>query len=80
MSPDDDPPGAVNGTGEVETGTAPNRVEQSIDAVDWLRKHMRQAGMEDCADALDDAFAKCLKAYLDLQNGAGLGSETRTHN
>jgi len=43
-------------------------VEQCIDAVDWLRKHMRSLGMLDCAEALDEAFARCLKAYLDLQD------------
>ncbi len=45
-------------------------VEQSIDAVDWLRKHMRSLGMLDCAEALDEAFARCLKAYLELQDQA----------
>ncbi len=47
------------------------QVEQGIDVVDWLRKTMRSLGMLDCADALDDAFVKCLHAYLALFEGDG---------
>lgn len=49
-------------------GPSTVEVEQCIDAVDWLRKHMRTLGMLDCAEALDEAFARCLKAYLELQD------------
>lgn len=51
-------------------GPSTVEVEQSIDALDWLRKHMRSLGMLDCAEALDEAFARCLRAYLELQDQA----------
>jgi 3-deoxy-D-arabino-heptulosonate 7-phosphate (DAHP) synthase len=42
-------------------------IEQGIDAVDLLRVEMRRLGMTACADALDDAFAHCLRDYMTLK-------------
>ena len=39
-------------------------IERGIDAVDGLRVEMRKAGMTACADALDEAFVKCLQNYV----------------
>ena len=40
-------------------------IEQGIDCLAQLRTDMRQAGMTECADMLDEAFVKCLKAYVE---------------
>ena len=39
-------------------------IEKGIDAIDQLREKMREAGMVDCADALDDVFIRCLRNYV----------------
>lgn len=39
-------------------------IERGIDAIDQLREKMRQAGMTDCADALDEVFIRCLRNYV----------------
>lgn len=45
-------------------GAATFSIEQGIDAVDRLRGQMREAGMTECADALDEAFVCCLKNFV----------------
>lgn len=40
-------------------------IEQGIDSLARLRNDMREAGLFDCADLLDEAFVTCLKAYVD---------------
>lgn len=52
------PPPQANG------GESTFSIEQGIDAVDRLRGQMRQAGMTECADALDGAFVCCLKNFV----------------
>ena len=74
------PEGGQPGCGRNGDGVGTGPVEKSIDAVDWLRRHMRDQGMADCADALDEAFAKCLQAYLDLQDPASHATVRRTTN
>ncbi len=44
-------------------------IERGIDAVDGLRVEMRKAGMAACADALDEAFVKCLREYVTRKQG-----------
>lgn len=39
-------------------------IERGIDAIDQLRDKMREAGMVDCADALDEVFIRCLRDYV----------------
>ncbi|HTM81892.1 hypothetical protein [Asticcacaulis sp.] len=39
-------------------------VEEGIDVIDRMRGDMRKLGMTEAAEALDHAFAKCLRAYL----------------
>lgn len=42
-------------------------IERGIDAINALRVEMRKAGMGACANALDEAFAHCLRDYVTLQ-------------
>jgi hypothetical protein len=48
-------------------------VKRGIDALDLLRVLMREAGMLACADALDDAFAKCVKEYIERKDEGTIG-------
>jgi hypothetical protein len=45
--------------------TLDQSIEHGIDSLARLRGDMRQAGMTDCADVLDEAFVRCLKAFVD---------------
>lgn len=54
-----------NGSGSEPQYQLDQAIESGIDNLGRLRRDMRHAGMIDCADALDEAFVKCLKAYLD---------------
>ncbi len=67
MRPERDVTSPAENAGDV----ARPEIERAIDGIDWLRRHMRQVGMIDCADVLDEAFATSLKAYLDLREGDG---------
>ena len=58
-------PGEDNGAGKEETDFS--KIERGIDAVNALRLDMRKAGMTVCADALDQAFAHCLREFLALK-------------
>lgn len=59
-----------------EPGTEDQAVEHAIDAVDWLRSQMRRMGMTACADALDEAFVKCLQDYLEHRRQSVQGGPT----
>jgi hypothetical protein len=61
------PPGEADGAGKEETDFS--KIERGIDAVNALRLDMRKAGMTACADALDQAFAHCLREFLALKGG-----------
>ncbi|ADU14080.1 hypothetical protein [Asticcacaulis excentricus] len=39
-------------------------ISRGIDSLGRLRADMRQAGLTDCADLLDEAFVCCLKAFV----------------
>lgn len=54
-----------NGSGGEPPTALDQAIESGIDSLGRLRRDMRHAGLTDCADALDEAFVKCLKAYLD---------------
>jgi hypothetical protein len=55
-----------NGSGAGGTGRGIDRaIEQGIDSLAQLRTDMREAGMLECAEILDETFVKCLKAYVD---------------
>lgn len=55
-----------NGTGEGDKKSELDRaIEQGIDNLSKLRSDMREAGMTACADILDEAFVRCLQAYLE---------------
>jgi hypothetical protein len=54
-----------NGSGGAQQPALDQAIESGIDNLGRLRRDMRHAGMVDCADALDEAFVKCLRAYLD---------------
>ena len=45
-------------------------VEEGIDAIDRLATKMRQAGMNDCANALDEVFVRCLRNYVARTEGS----------
>jgi len=56
--------------GEDNTGGSDpsfKKIERGIDAIDRLRVEMRKAGMTACAEALDNAFAHCLRDYMTLK-------------
>ena len=68
-----------------KTPSAPNggpgtsqSVEQilagAIDQIDGLRMAMRKIEKLDCAAVLDEAFAKCLRAYLEEREGRPIES------
>ncbi|ESQ83771.1 hypothetical protein [Asticcacaulis benevestitus] len=56
-------------TGSVETD---RDIDAGIDAVNRLRRVMREAGLLACADALDEAFACCLSDYVTWQDEKGV--------
>lgn len=56
---------------EGDTAERDRVIEGGIDAVNRLRAEMRKAGMTACADALDEAFAHCLRDYMTLKGGEG---------
>ena len=47
-----------------ENGKDDFLIEEGIDAIDQLSTKMRQAGMIDCANALDEVFVRCLRNYV----------------
>lgn len=56
-------PRAVDTRGKADAPEA-FTIERGIDAIDELRDKMRDAGMIDCADALDEVFIRCLRDYV----------------
>lgn len=79
---DDEPPAisaSADGVFAPERNTL-QQIEHSIDSVDWLRRQMRSLGAVACADALDEAFAHCLRAYLELLEDDGLGPGGKVSN
>jgi hypothetical protein len=68
--------------GESEPGGAAaieRAIQRGIDALDLLRVLMREAGMTVCADALDDAFAKCVKEYIERKDDGTIGHRPNRH-
>lgn len=51
--------------------------EDGIDIINTLRVEMREAGLIKCADALDEAFAHCIRDFLVLKGEGpdGLGEK-----
>ncbi|HTM81555.1 hypothetical protein [Asticcacaulis sp.] len=67
-----------NGDSEPEGPAAIERaIQRAVDALDLLRILMREAGMTACADALDDAFAKCVKEYIERKDDGTVGHRPR---
>ncbi len=58
-------------TGNGDADPSDQEIEEGIDAINLLRVTMRKAGMADCADALDEAFVKCLKDYMAHRDATG---------
>ncbi|OYW82957.1 MAG: hypothetical protein B7Z26_01930 [Asticcacaulis sp. 32-58-5] len=66
-----------NGNGAGGTGEGIDRaIELGIDSLAQLRSDMREAGMLECAEILDEAFVKCLKAYVDRRASQGARPST----
>ncbi len=57
--------------GNGDADPSDQEIETGIDAINLLRMTMRKAGMWDCADALDEAFVKCLKDYMARKDATG---------
>jgi len=52
---------ASGGAGAIEDEFT---VERGIEAIGLLRVQMREAGMTDCADALDEVYVQCLRDFV----------------
>ena len=50
-------------------------VEAGIDEIDRVRSTLRRAGFDDSADALDEAFVKCLRDYVARKGARPLADE-----
>jgi predicted RNase H-like HicB family nuclease len=66
-------PTEANGTRATEEHIE-GLLKRAIDQLDILRVEMRKIGKTECATVLDEAFATCLRAYVEHREGRPIDS------